>query len=889
MISKLVRLWKRLLFNFRRNKFERELQEEMNFHLEKKIEANEANGMSSEEARYSAKREFGNQTLLQERSRHQWAFVSLDALYQDIRFGIRFLRKSPVFAAVAIFTLALGIGANTAIFSVVEGVVLAPLPYNRPEQLVIAWQNYPQRKQQVSLSYLDFQDWKRDARAFQKISAYRWQNRDLSNPGAPEHLSGKEITTDFFGTLGVKLTLGRDFTSDEDLSGGPPVVIISDRLWKDRFGGNPDILGKSVTLDGVGRVVIGVVPAGFSFPDDSNDPDVYTPLGQSFQANLNDRVTRPGIRAIARLKPELGLAQGLADLSTVQDQMNQLYPNADRGLEPYTVPLKQAIVGDIGGTLLLLLGAVGLVLLIACGNVANLLLARSASRSQEFAIRMALGASRAQIVRQLITESLLLSFLGGVLGLAFAEWGIRPVVAMVAQNLPRSGNINVNGRVLLFTFGVSIAVGILFGLAPALKSSNPDLQSGLKEGGRGYARANHRTQRFLVIGQIALTLVLLTGGSLLFRTVRNLLMVDPGLKAQHSITFKVGVSAELTKTPDSTRIAYQQLIDRISGIPGVQAADVTTLLPLSRQKGSFPFWVGSQQPSTLSEAPRVLTFSTGPDYLKATGTPLIQGRWFTLEETEPVIVIDTVLAHTFFPNEDPVGKIITLVYLGPFRVIGVVGHIQHWGVDGNNQGTQPQAYSSIYQIPDPWVSAMYVDSAMIIRTPLSPAEVMPLIRNAVYGASSDQPVYDVRTMEDFISESITTQRFSMILLGAFAVLALLLASIGIYGVISYSMAEREKEIGIRMALGAEKHDVLNMVVGQGLKLALVGTATGIVAALIFTRFLSGFSRLLSGVSANDPLSFAVVSLVLITVTLLACYIPARRAANVDPITAIRAE
>jgi predicted permease len=800
------------------------------------------------------------------------------------RYGLRQLLGSPGYASVAIVTLALGIGANTAIFSMLQGVVLDPLHFTDPDRLVIAWQSNSLAPR-VSVSAPDFRDWQRDAHGFEHLAAQRSQPYDLTNPGTPEHLAGQEISSGFFITLGVKLTLGRDFSPQEDVRGGAAVVIISDRLWRDRFDASRDVLGRLVTLDGVDYAITGVLPAGFNL---GGAADVYTPLAQGDPLIIGDR-TIHSLLCIARLKPGVSLAQARAEMSALQSRLNQTYSDADRGLGTDVTPLKEQIVGDTGETLLLLMGAVGLVLLIACANVANLLLARSAARTREFALRLALGANRSEIVRQLMAESVLLALAGGCLGLATATWGVKFALALVPGNLPRSENIGLNLPVLLFTFALAVVVGILFGLVPALKSSNTELQLSLKEGGRGSAGGGHRAQRALVVVQIALTLVVLAGASLLFRTIRNLWDVNPGFDAHNILTFKVGLSPSAAGTGASTRIAYQQLTERVGQIPGVQAADLTTLVPLSLRDNVGPFWVGSQ-PASIAEAPRALFYETGPDYLRVTGIPLLRGRFLNAQDTtasEPVVVIDTVLAHTYFPDRDPVGQELTVAHWHTARVVGVVGHVMHYGLGERRWYTQNQIYFSFYQLPDDWVPIFRGSLSMVIRTPLALATVMPEIKSAVYGAGSGQPVYDVQTMEEIVSTSMMSQRLPTILLGAFAALALLLASIGIYGVISYLMTQRVREIGIRLALGAEKHDVLSMVMGQGLQMAVTDVAIGLAAALALARLLSSFSQLLFGVQSNDPSTLAAVSLVLMGAALLACYIPARRAARVDPMVALR--
>lgn len=809
----------------------------------------------------------------------------LDDLVQDLHYGMRMLVKDPAFTAVAVLTLALGIGANTAIFSVVEGVLLAPLPYGQPDRLVAIWESNP-RFPHVWISYPNFRDWQREAHSFEHLVAFTWQDFDLTSPGTPEHLDGKPISAGFFATLGVKPMLGRDFSPQEDEHGGAPVVIISNRLWRNRFDSSPTALGKIVTLDGVDYTIVGILPPGFRFEANS---DVYTPLGQGDPVALNDRAAHDGILAIARLKPGASIALAEVEMRTIQSGLDQIYPAADRDLGADVVPLKEQIVGDVSGTLLLLLGAVGMVLLIACANFANLLLTRSAARTREFAIRSALGASRSRMVRQLLCESVLLSLAGGGLGLVIATWGVSPVLSVVPGSLPRGESVGVNAPVLIFAFVVSTVVGVLFGLVPALGSSKADPEIMLKEGSRGSTLGHHRAQSSLVIVQVALTLVLLVGTGLLFRTIRQLWDVDAGFDTQHVITFKVGVSHSLTKTAASTRIAYQQLIERIRQIPGVQAADFTGAVPLSGQGGTMPFWIGSLRPASLQAAPRLLLYLTGPEYLRIMGIPLIRGRFFTPNDTikSPcVVAIDNVFSRMYFPRSDPVGQTISMGFapVGPCLIVGVVGHVRNWRLDDASTYTQSQAYFPIYQDPDPWVQTNYRDSTIIVRTLLDSATVMPAIRRAVYVGAADQVVYDVQTMRQFVSDSMSSQRFPMLLLGVFAGLALLLASVGIYGVISYSVTQGVHEIGIRMALGAERRQVLKLIVGKGLRLTLIGIGCGVGGALVLTRFIAS---LLYGVKTMDPLTFLAVSALLALVTLLACYIPARRATKVDPMVALR--
>lgn len=867
-----------------------ELSGEIQAHLDEKTEELVAEGMSRKDASAAARREFGNVTQIESDGREVWQWPTIESCFDDLRFAVRMLRKSPSFAAIAIATLALGIGANTAMFSVVDGVLLSPLKFPNPDRLVMVLETN-QRFPQDSISYPNFLDWQRGSRSFQQMAAYAWQGYDLTNPGTPEHLNGKNISSGFFKTLGVQMALGREFSPQEDERGGTPVVLLSNEIWRNHFHGNAQVLGESVTLSGANYTVVGVLPPGFRFGDQV--ADVYVPLGQCNPLILADRGAHAMV-SIARLKPEVSLFQAQAEMNTIQDHLNQVYPDVNRGTGTTVVPLKQIFVGDISGTLLLLLGAVGLVLLITCANVANLLLARSASRAREFAIRSALGAGRGRIARQLLTESILLSLAGGGLGVLLAISVIPPLLSAVPGSLPRGESVAVNAPVLWFTFGVCVLVGILFGLVPALKSSNPDLQTALKEGGRGSTGVHQGAQGTLLVAQMALTLVLLVGAGLLLRTIRHLSESDPGFDARDLITFKVSMPASPIKDPQVIRSTFRQLIERIRSIPGVEAADFTDLVPLTGEDSDMPFWIGSQKPASIQDAPRLLGWLTGPDYFRTMGIPLLRGRLFSTDDTPKtpcVVLIDSVFSRMYFPDTNPIGQTLTFAFtpVGPCQIVGVVGHVKHWGLGGPNGGTQNEMYFPLSQDPDPWVAPNYSDLTVVVRSPLEVATLMPALKSSIFAEGNNQPIYNVQTMQEIASRSMSSQRFPMILLATFAGLALLLASVGVYGVISYSVAQRIQEIGIRMTLGAEKQTIFRMVIGHGLSLALVGLAIGTAAALTLTRVFVSFSHLLYGVSTNDAATFGTVSLILVGVAVLACYIPARRATRVDPMAALRCE
>jgi predicted permease len=811
----------------------------------------------------------------------------MEILWRDLKYGIRTLAKSPGFTTIAVLTLALGIGANTAIFSVVNSILLVPLPYRQAGELVVVWEKNPLGRY-ISPSYPDVQDWERNARSFQGMAAFGSRSFDLTGSGSPEHLDGWQSSAGLVKTLGVTPVLGRDFSPEEDQPGGARVAMISDRLWQERFAGSPSALGRIMTLDGADYTVVGVLPSGINV---GGAIDVYTPIRQGDPLVVNDRRTHAFV-AIARLKPEMTIAQAGADMNAVQKNLGELYPKFDQGLGAGVVPLKEALVGDVSGTLLMLLGAVGFVLLIACANVASLLLARAAAREKEFAIRAALGARRARILWQMVTESVILSLAGGGLGLALARWGVKPVLAAVPGDIPRAETVGLNAAVLLFTFGTSILVGIVFGLLPALKIWNRDGQPSLQQAGRGATREHHRTQRSLVIVQTALTMVLLVCAGLLFRTIRHLWSANPGFETHELMSFKVGLSPEFTKTAQTTRSAYQDLIGRIQTIPGVQSADLTTLLPLSGLDNGVAFWVGPTEPGSIAEAPRAQTYSVGPDYFHAMGILLLRGRSFTLADTlqsELVGIIDNTMADKYFPGKDPLGQSFSFPRVGAFRIIGVVGHVKHWGLGNPGPYERVQVYTSFYQIPDQWLPVMRLDTTIVLRTALPTAALMPAIKAAVYGAGNEQPIYDVKTMQERAATSMGPQSFPMMLLGIFAALALLLASVGIYGLLANLVQQRTREVGIRMALGAQQADVFRMMIGQGLKMTLTGIAMGVAASLVLTRAFSSFSHLLYGVRANDPLTVLLASLLLTVTAAMACYIPARRATRVVPTAALRQE
>ena len=866
------------------------MDDELRFHLEKQIEQNVAGGMSTDEARYTALRTFGNVEAIKEECRDSWGVRFIHELAQDIRYGLRQLRRYPGFTAVAVITLALGIGANTAIFSIVNAVLLNPLPYPHPDRL-IALYSRSSRFTEGSISYPNFLDWVRLNRSFASLAAYRQDNFTLTGSGEPERVSVEMVSAGFFSVLGDKPAMGRSFMPKEDQLGAGPVAIISGGFWKRKFGSDQDILGKAITLDGKPYTVVGVLPADFYYSGNNFDlSDVYVPIGQKSDPTFRDRRIAMGTDAVGRLKPGVTFQQAKADMDGLARSLAEQFPDANKGNGITLVPLKQNVVGYIQPYLLVLLAAVGFVLLIACVNVANLLLARSTGRAREFAIRIALGAGRRRVARQLLTESVLLALAGGAIGLIIATSGLQAALKVLPEALPRAGDVHLDGRVLLFTLAASLLTGILFGLAPAFKTSSANLQQTLREGGRGASAAHHRTQTLFVVAEVALALVLLAGAGLMVRSLAALWGVDPGFDPHNVLAFRS--AAPPIKSTDAVRQTWREVHDRLAAIPGVQAVSLSLASKPMGGDSSVPFWrEGQPKPSASSQMKFSLFYLVQPDYLKVMRIPLERGRFFTSADTEHspfVTVIDQHFAQLYFPGEDPIGKRLNFNILNvTAEIVGVVGHVKQWGL-GENPASPvlAQCYFAVRQMPDRFVPLVGLNLPIVLRTQGSPLAQVGSIRHTLLQINSSSAIYNMRTMDEIISDSLASRRFSMILMGVFAALALMMASIGVYGVISYLTSQRTHEIGIRMALGAAKSDVLMMVVRQGLKVVLVGVAVGIAGALALTRFLAS---LLFGVKPTDPLTFTAVSLLLIVVALLACYIPARRASKIDPMVALRYE
>jgi len=812
----------------------------------------------------------------------------MKSLLHDVRYALRVLAKSPGFTAIAILTLALGIGANTALFSVVNGVLLNPLPFPNPDQLVALYSK-TDTFNQASVTYLNFLDWQKNNHSFSSLCAFREDNYNLTGAGEPERLNGHMVSAEFFPILGLQPLAGRTFRSEEDQAGASPVAVISDALWKRRFASSPEVIGKSITLNGKAHTIVGVTTGRIP---GLSPTDVYVPIGQWTDPTFRDRRIGMGMYANGRLKPGVTLGQARADMDLVANNLALAYPESNKGSGVTLVPLKTDVVGDVRGILLVLLGAVSFVLLIACANVANLLLARSTGRVREFAIRSALGASSARVIRQLLTESVMLSIAGGAIGLILAKLGTHAILAALSDLLPRADEVGLDYRVLLFTAGISILTGIVFGLVPALKLLRPDVNETLKEGGRGSSGKRHRAQRVLVAVEMALAIVLLIGAGLMIRSLARLWAINPGFDPRNVLTFNISLTSSQNASAGQLRSNYRETLRQLQALRGIEAVSmVGGSLPMTGDS-EVPFWLeGQAKPANQQDMPFALFYLVNPGYLQTMHIPIERGRFLNERDDEhssSVAVIDSSFAHKHFPDQDPVGKHLNLGLLDiQPEIIGVVGHVEHWGLGSKeSEKIQPQIYLPVWQVPDRFWPLLANGSQYVARTASAPLGIVDAIRHAVEKADSTAVLYEVRPMQEIVAASVAKQRMAMLLLTAFSALALLLSAVGIYGVISYLAGQRTHEIGIRVALGASRADVLRLVLGEGMRIALVGVGVGIVAALGFTRLLT---QIIYGVGANDPLTFVGVAVLLTAVALLACYIPARRAMRVDPIVVLRYE
>jgi putative ABC transport system permease protein len=812
----------------------------------------------------------------------------MEILITDIRYGLRSLVTRPAFTAIAIVTLGLGIGVNSAIFSVVNAIVLRPLPYRNSEQLVVIWGNlHKTGLEEIELSAPEFNDFKAQSHSFAQIAAYTVQGFNLTGVTAPERLRGALVSASLFTTLGVEVLRGRTFLPEEDQFGNDQVVLLSYALWQRRFGADPSILNQTISLDGLAVTVVGIMPADFHFPE--KEIDVWKPL--AFPPELLTENNRGShfLDVIARLRPNVSLTQAQADLDAVSARLSEehrtTYP---LGFNTTVRSLHEDLVGNLRRSLFVLLGAVGLVLAVACANVAHLQLANAASRYREVAIRSALGANRSRVIRQFLTESLLLSVFGGAAGLALAFWSIQILMALIPKDTPRLEEIRLDYRVMLFTLGISLLSGVLFGVAPAWQAAKTDLNEALKEGTRGGTEGLRRLKlrSLLVVSEFAFALVLLIGAGLMLKSFLRLQEVNPGFEPAHLLTMRVALPDAKYPQFQQSRAFFEQLFERLRAHPEVKSVGAINLLPFSGSGADRSFTIEGQPVAAGEPHPDEQVRFVSSGYFSAMGIPLLKGRDFTdrdLPDTPPVVIVNQALARKYWPNEEAIGKRISFSTKSPkwYEIAGIVGNVKHRGLDVEDK---PEFFISFLQplFANANVPPMY----LVTRSAREPSSVAAIVRNEVAAIDSDQPVSNMLTMEQRISDSVAPRRFNLFLLGLFAVLALLLASIGIYGIMSFAVTQRTHEIGIRMALGARRRDVLKLVMRNGLKLALTGIALGVVTAFAVTRLLA---TLLFGVSPTDLATFLVDALLLAGVGLLACYIPARRATKVDALVALRYE
>ena len=806
----------------------------------------------------------------------------METFLQDLRYGVRMLAKKPGFTAAAVLALTLGIGANSAIFSVLDAVVLRPLPFSNPDRLVSLWSTSTDQSRIVS-SYPDFADFRDQSQTLEHVASYTRRGVLLLGDEEPELVLGTIASSGLFSVLGSSPLLGRGFSPGEDRAGAPRVIVISYELWKRRFGGDPGVIGKQMMLgDKQNHTVIGVMPPRFNFPIEATRTDFLLPLASRLP-ELTTRRSNTSLRMVARLNPDATIEQARADVSAIAQKLEQQYPESNTGRGATVIALSEDIVRDLRFTMLVLVAAVGFVLLIACANVGNLLLARALARQKEIAIRIALGASRGRIIRQLLTESILLSLVGGALGLLLALWGLDVLVAASPLDIPRISEVGLDARVLGFTVMISALTGLIFGLAPVFGASKPDLNDALKEGGCRLTGAlgRNRVRGLLVISEIALSLVLLIGAGLLVRSFINLLQTDLGFNTRNALVLNLFLPRGATE--DQSLTFFEQVIERARGVPGVQSVGMIDYLPFGGLNRGDTFLISGRAVAAGQEPAagyRTISF----DYFRAMGIPLRLGRVISEDDrknTPPVVVVTQAFVRAFFPDESAIGKRISLGEVNQhgaeLEIVGVVGDVRHDGVDVEGQ---PEFYLPFLQSPARQM-------AVVVRTESdNPASTVPALRSAIRGVNKEQYIPEITTTERLLANSVARRRFNTLLLGVFSAVAVSLATIGMYGVMNYSVAQRTHEIGIRIALGAENTDVLRLVVGQGMTLAVVGTVAGVAAALAATRILS---RLLYSVTPTDALTFIVASSLLLGVALVACFVPARRATKVDPIAALRYE
>ncbi len=867
-----------------RNKTERELTEELNAYVQNAADAKVQAGATPEEALRSARLELGGiETVKHEVRAVGWEFA-IEVFVQDVRYGVRMLRKSPLFTAVAVTAIAIGIGANTAMFSLVDAILLRPLPYPEPQRLIVVGTQQRGDSGMDLMGTADFLAWRDHQQSFEQVAVLDVARKSfaLSGMRAPERIPGVGVSASFFSVFGVAPLKGRGFQSGEDRPGAPGVVVISEQFWRDHLGSDPEVLNRTLNLDGKVHSIVGVMPAGFRFP--SRRPvDVWA------IHTLDPPAGRPpfGLVGLGRLKPDANVRKATAELNDIAAQVTAQYPSSP-DLVGVMMPMKEWMVSDVSTALLVLLGAIALVLLIAVVNVANLLLARATVRQHEVAVRMALGASRKRVVRQLLTESAVLSLLGGVIGLLLAYVAVRAFLAFGPGGMPRLEEVGINSGVLLFTFVVCVGSGLLFGLAPALETSRPSLTDPLKDTSRSSSANAYRTHRALLVFEVALALLLMIGSGLLIRSFVRLSDVNPGVQTDHVITGSISLPSKYA-APQISQF-WQQFLEKVQSLPGVKAAGITLSLPPNLLAITNPFTVEGQGYDRNRQLQLAEEMTVSPDYFRSLGIPLMKGRFFSPSDRvegdkDPMIVIiNQTMEKQYFGGKDPIGRRIQTGDPDPSApwetIVGVVGDVKYSGLDSGPGPTLYVPYNENGWVM--WSREMY----LVVRSSGNAPEIVPAIRSQLASMDSTLPLAQIRTMNQLLDQSLVQQRFRTWLVSGFAALALLLSAIGIYALISYSVSQRTREIGLRIALGAQRSNLLGMVIREGLQLLALGLLLGLVGALSATRIMRS---LLYSTSATDALSFVVTSLTLLTVALLACYIPARRATKVDPMVALRYE
>jgi putative ABC transport system permease protein len=874
MIKRAYSLFRNL---FRRRRVETDLDAELRAHLDLLIDENLSAGMSESDARRAARRELGHIDLLKAQVREVRMGAMLEQTLQDVRYGVRMLRRDRGFATVAILTIALGIGANTAIFSIVNGVLLRPLPYRDPSRLaMLLHNNTKENKPQDFLAYQTFLDLREQNKSFIDLAGITpvWRF-GLGTEEGRETLQGYYVSASFFSLLGVEPIQGRSFLPDEDKQGGKPAVILSYRLWQRIFEGRADALGKDIDVDGQSTPVVGVLPPDFKF---GGEGDLWMPLGQNYFFARGSRTVRV-VSAVGRLAPGVTLSEAYVEAQAIAARLAQDHPDSNAGLDAYVSELQEHIVGKTRSAMLMLLGAVAFVLLMTCTNLANLLVARASTREREIAVRMALGAGRGRLLRQLLTESVVLSFSGGIAGLGLAYLSLRFLRAMGPPDLPRLNEVSIDGTVLLFTIAASVLTGVIFGLLPAFHALRASLSHSVKDGAK-IIQTHGRSRTALAITEVALAIVMLVGAGLMIRSFARVMSVDPGFSSGHLLTLQLDLPPSYATKPELRRALYQDLFPRLEALPGVKLAGGVTRLPLGAGVTTKLEIEGRQV--AVGDQPEVEFRRASVHYFDSMGIALRSGRTFTEQDgpTSPqVAVVNEAAASRFWPADDPIGRRVR--FFGDangswFTIVGVIANVKHFGLD---QQAPAELYMSFDQGPPG-------GPRIAIRTSVEPASLIQTVRGELRALDKQLAISSVETMDDIVNRSTAERRFQAVLLGAFALLALSLAAVGIYGVMSYGVAQRTQEIGIRMALGAQCKDVFRSVIRQGIVLASAGVMIGLGSALVLTRFLRA---LLFEVQPTDPITFAGVSVLLMLVALLACFIPARRAASVDPIVALRYE